>query len=409
MVRNKTGIFPLVDDNDDKDKWVDQHFTYTISGSNRVRWEDHDGVFPGLDEDNDGLPDTNKNGNSLPDYEEPFLRFYVDAPEYIYGDDFNNNGTADYIEDDLEPDTPYDKGQEGAHFFIKLKPFESLNLIYGRHDGKLTTGGGRNRDHYFEINFRYSDRLFGNFYAEAKTEKIQDNIPDYIYTFSPTKPEEGRYSGGAGESPTLRQFTLSEWIDDEMMYRDSDVTRLYIQTQSSRFLGLSFINQIRFERNKQNGGYLYDGTFQYEDRVDYYTMITRVDGEYNIGNWSILPGIKFLMLKRQRDSIDIPISHQRTIIPRFIVQYNISDRTRFRLGGEVLPWLRFSYRDLAVPNNDRNETNYVFEVSNRSDYFGYIVYAFVGFQISKVDYRSELRKFESRATSTAYLRVILGY
>ena len=67
------------------------------------------GIFPGLDENNDFISDFNQNDNEnspnlIPDYEEPFLRFYTDRPEFLYGMDMNHNGWIDRFENDEEAD-----------------------------------------------------------------------------------------------------------------------------------------------------------------------------------------------------------------------------------------------------------------------------------------------------------------
>ena len=63
-----TSFFSLLDDNDDQD---------SQSGDSRFRGAaPRDlSVFPGQDADNDGIPDTNRNLNGLPDYLEPFLLY----------------------------------------------------------------------------------------------------------------------------------------------------------------------------------------------------------------------------------------------------------------------------------------------------------------------------------------------
>ena len=67
--------------------------------------------FPGWDQNNDFVPDFNQNDNLvktniIPDYEEPFLRFGVDRPEFLFGVDMNNNFWVDQYENDEEPDYP---------------------------------------------------------------------------------------------------------------------------------------------------------------------------------------------------------------------------------------------------------------------------------------------------------------
>ena len=52
-------------------------------------------VFPGLDENNDFVSDFNQNQNSRPAFSEPFLRYAVDPPEFLFGMDMNNNTLID--------------------------------------------------------------------------------------------------------------------------------------------------------------------------------------------------------------------------------------------------------------------------------------------------------------------------
>ena len=80
-------------------------------------------IFPGWDENNDFISDFNQNDNStitnyIPDYEEPFLRYAVDRPEYLFGIDLNNNGWIDRFEDDDLPDYPYKVDRRGYNAFL---------------------------------------------------------------------------------------------------------------------------------------------------------------------------------------------------------------------------------------------------------------------------------------------------
>ena len=60
-------------------------------------------VFRDQDENNDGIPDTNRNFNSIPDWNEPFLMYESDPNEYVYGLDRNHNDEPDRREDDHDP------------------------------------------------------------------------------------------------------------------------------------------------------------------------------------------------------------------------------------------------------------------------------------------------------------------
>ena len=113
-LKNNTGVWTMGDDNDDDDRYPDRMYTNTVSGVN-TRGQDPDGVFPGKDEDGDGIPDNNRNSNELPDYFEPFLMYDVDPDEYDYGPDLNQNHVIDTREDDRKPDYPYDADLKGGH------------------------------------------------------------------------------------------------------------------------------------------------------------------------------------------------------------------------------------------------------------------------------------------------------
>ena len=87
-------------------------------------------IYPGWDQNNDFISDFNQNdnatvGNITPDYEEPFLRYNVDRPEFLFGIDLNNNNWIDRFEDDDLPDFP-----------INLIVGDSISLV-----GAPATGG----------------------------------------------------------------------------------------------------------------------------------------------------------------------------------------------------------------------------------------------------------------------------
>ena len=112
-LKNKTTFFSLLEDNDDGDA--------NPEGKIRGAAPRDLSVFPGQDADNDGVPDTNRNLNNLPDYLEPFLLYQVDPDEYVYGLDFNNNDVVDEREDDLEEDLPYDRDLRGGPWLCPLE------------------------------------------------------------------------------------------------------------------------------------------------------------------------------------------------------------------------------------------------------------------------------------------------
>ena len=152
---NQTIIWHLVQDNEDGDRWPEVRL-WDVSGSPRTTYpgaypSDGDGTFPGQDEDRDGLVDTDRNLNAIPDYEETFLLYEVEPNEYVYGLDRNHNDEPDAREDDWDADYPYDPNQQGYHLFgqMDLSPHASLEL--GRYAIKELVSCGRNRSFYVEL------------------------------------------------------------------------------------------------------------------------------------------------------------------------------------------------------------------------------------------------------------------
>ena len=63
---------------------------------------------------------------AFPDFEEPFLLYFSDPQEFVYGIDLNNNGVIDERENDNKPDYPYDRDRKGLHGFVALPAWQGL-------------------------------------------------------------------------------------------------------------------------------------------------------------------------------------------------------------------------------------------------------------------------------------------
>ena len=151
---NRTLYWQLVDDNEDGDAYPDRRIGNLPGLIHDAKAYDIDGVFPGQDEDRDGTPRTNRNLNTVPDYEEPFLMFDIEPNEYIYGLDRNNNDEPDFREDDGAVDYPYDYDQRGYHLFGQLDLTRRWKLAVGLHRVDEVEGGGRNHSSYAILSFR---------------------------------------------------------------------------------------------------------------------------------------------------------------------------------------------------------------------------------------------------------------
>ena len=146
-----TMIIDTVDDNDDKDRYPDFHIFSDV--------RDRNGIFPGLDKNGNGRPDTNENDNLMPDYAEPFFLFYSDPDVYDYGDDYNNNGIIDEREDDDRPDYPYELDSKGYHVFGSYGEDMGVKTTLGYYKYENIHGGGETDSNTAKLNTGNSSRF----------------------------------------------------------------------------------------------------------------------------------------------------------------------------------------------------------------------------------------------------------
>ena len=109
-------IYEFVDDNDDQDElpdWTRRSYGTRVNTRQGQGLYADAAVFPGIDEDNDDISDFNRNFNMQPEYDEPFLRFEVESPEFLFGMDMNTTDPVDALRS-LAPMAPLLKLSSGA-------------------------------------------------------------------------------------------------------------------------------------------------------------------------------------------------------------------------------------------------------------------------------------------------------
>ena len=169
--------FEFVDDDDDFDG---------VPEWDRPLHRSNDTAWPGLDENADFLLDTNQNDNLIPDYEEPFLRFRSDRPEFLPGMDMNYNGTVDRFENDNLPDYPYRTDQHGVNIYARAFVGPDLSLTVGRQRIGQISGDGHTDADYVVVRWDLSRpafrlRLFEH--AALVRDDIADPLRMWIQPF----------------------------------------------------------------------------------------------------------------------------------------------------------------------------------------------------------------------------------
>ena len=127
--------------------------------------------------------------------------YFVESEDFVYGDDFNNNGVVDSRENDNKPDYPYERDSKGQHVFFTFNPTSQLELRLGGHAIDQIAGSGRNRSLYAKL--EYSRPLFHNIHLNLRhrSKRVQDDIPDPLYQYVSNPLLRGRYEIGLRDDP----------------------------------------------------------------------------------------------------------------------------------------------------------------------------------------------------------------
>ena len=396
----------FVEDNDDDDSWPDagpgdrpRHFGDKNS--------DPDGVFPGKDEDHDGIPDTNRNQNDLPDYEEAFLLFYVEPDEYVYGRDWNHNGIVDEREDDLEPDFPYQLDQEGTHLYGNLRLPGGLWVGAGRLDAEGLSSGGRNESKYVQLRYRAADPSWGSIRLETLVERVHDDIANTYWRLEEILGEPLAGGGFTFRGATAYNRVL---VGDPLLWRNSWERQHYVEGEWKPLKGLRLWGNLRYGLNQQQGGVLIEGRDLGRDSISLWTSVLKAEYVWQpTRNWLVFGQFKSLFLQRERDSQAIALSDERTFVPIVKGRYAITPRTELWLGMQGLPGVPMRVEDRADGFNSREEKVWVAQVTNRSPYLGYDIAMNLGFMLTNRDYDLASREIDDVNVASVYMRVVLGY
>jgi len=399
-----------IEDNDDDDQYPDvMPYSQVMSAAGvDVTVMDPDGVFPGNDLDHDALPDNEKNNNGIPDYDEPFLMFDVDPDEFVFGDDFNNNTIPDFREDDMKYDTPYDLDRQGNHVNLRFTPQRNVNILLG---SLRTRGVGldtRTNDDYLKVIFNYDVFTVGNLYAEYRYHEIQDNVQD-SFVVVPTTALTGAIVVGEQQTGSGGTRYVRDFYYDEREYKNSKVNKFFIESRIRAIPSVTIENHVKYERNSQLEGTMYDNTFQPKNTLTTFAMVNKFAYTKQLGNWTFSPGVKFRLYKKQYSESTYPRDHYLMRIPVVFLKYQISPKTNITLGLQGFKGLELLYKDYIQSHNDYRQVNYILEVANKTSYFGFDIWGGFGFKLEKRMFEEEYRSFEEYKSSMLFVQMWLGY
>ena len=365
-------IFEFVDDNDDQDELPDWTRKYYGSRVNTRQGRDlltDSAVFPGIDENNDDISDFNRNFNSQPDYTEPFLRFEVDPPEFLYGVDMNNNGVIDRFEDDTVADYPYKRGHRGYNLYAGVEVVPQTSVMVGRLDQRLLKTARDNQSTYMLLTAKKEipeESL--SLWLIANPRKVKDDIQDDVLVWT--------------ESPGSRggpQFTR-----DLLAARDAFVNTTYLEVKYDKYLPLTA--KVKHEFYEQLGS---ADTGLRDQR--FLGVITKGEYPVSIGRWHILSRWKQLYSSRIPASRGVLKTRDLTEIFSIQANRDINRNISFIAGVEFETFNNLRRKPDPLPPGyllDGNTWVLAGQVANSSAYQGYALTTNVGVRWIRHDFDS---------------------
>jgi hypothetical protein len=263
--------YVFVEDNDDFDRYADSAPDALVVARNQVcLMGDWDGVFPGLDENQNNIPDVDEDRDGFPDYDQDFLICLQDPPEYTRGNDDNNNEIIDKFENDRRPDYTYPRNRDGWGFYsqyplgktiftfrVKLeKELEDLgkHAEYGSAFlNSPTDPNPRRQPHVGKNNFveliatdqrnlGFKGNILGKLILEGRVKKVEDTIPDDCVEQRRTERDLVDKEAGI----------VYRFLDDPILYEDSLVSSLFAQLTYTGIRNFNFTTKVKLVNNRQN-------------------------------------------------------------------------------------------------------------------------------------------------------------
>ncbi len=355
-------VFEFVDDNDDQDElpdWSRRYFGSRVNTRQGRGLLTDNAVFPGIDENNDDISDFNRNFNREPDYAEPFLRFEVDPPEFLFGMDMNNNTVIDRFEDDNQADYPYKLGHRGFNAYVGLEVIPGTNVMLGRLDERLLNTARENESTYLLLTAkREMPEKHLRLRLVANPRKVKDDIPDDVFLWTDTP-------GTRGAAVLTR---------DQLVARDVFVNSTYIEVQYDRYF--PFTTKVKHDLYKLLGTHDAGRRDQ-----SFFGIINK--GEYPLAfkKWAFLPRWKQLYSKRTPTDRGVLRTQELTEIFSLQATRDINKNLIFTAGAEYELFYNLRERTDPLPPGyleDGKTLILAGQVANNSSYLGYALTTNVG-------------------------------
>ena len=365
-------LFEFVEDNDDQDRapdWV------------RYQQESDTAVFPGWDENNDFIPDFNQNdnarvSNTIPDYEEPFLRYDVDRPEFLFGIDLNNNDWIDRFEDDDLPDLLYKPDRRGYNAFVGIHLTPETRLTVGRTDERMLSNDRENVSNYAMFTLDRDYAGLGRLRVFDMLKRVEDTIPD----------DRRAPTANFDEVAALRPV-----VPDILPAPDTWVNTAWIGFDYEGVEGLNVINKFKYEiyHQTQDDPRDIDGR-RLRENSSFLGLINKIDYTYGLKRVDLQPKFKSEYLRQMPFQAEQEKRKRWTGVGQLAARLPVMKHTLLQAVLEQL-WLRDLVNDekemvdlgITRETGDLNTTTIAVQLANTSDYLGYRLTTQIGLRFGR--------------------------
>lgn len=370
-------VYELVDDNDNQSRMPDW--------SRRHQRRDP-AVFPGLDENNDGRSDFNRNNSLRPDYDEPFLRYEVDPPEFLFGMDMNHNTIIDRFEDDEEPSYPYQRDRHGYNVYVGAEIVPDVRLRVGHLHQWMWTDDRESRSYYTLFTLQRDYPRIGRIQFFENFRYVQDNIPDDVWLWK-------HPPGTRGQRVLFR---------DPLRARDTFINTTYLGYDYVGIPELNSNHKVKFESYHQHQKEWPKWVAGRQDTVRTENswslgLINKADYSFSLpGDISLIPKLKSMY--RQEKIGGSNSVKELTQSQYLILRFPVLHRSQIEIGTETM-----QHWDFTDKFNDYDGLVLAGQFSNRTHYMGYLLITNVG-----LSYERNVFRRRTEAGTMAFVSVFAG-
>ena len=380
---NQLELYEFVADNDDADQLADRRRKGSTAG-------DRD-VFPGLDENNDRIWDFNQNDNKdrpnlLPDWEEPFLRYYADRPEFLFGVDANHNGTVDRFENDDQPDYPYRRDQEGYNVYGGVHLGPDVRFTVGRMRVEQLSDDRHNRAVYGQLAVDFRSSAWGRLRLFQDLRRVRDTIRDDLLQWVQLPNTRG----------SLRL------VSDELPAQDTWVNNTWLGWEHELVRGLKLDNRMKWQLYRQRDGELDLELRGHRQASWFYGLVNKAEYSLQLGTWTLQPRWKSEWLHDTPVRRSLSRRHELDELFMLVVRHAIMQKSFVEGGVEYQLFNQLKDPVPAGAEPDFKGVTTTVQMTNLSDYLGYRLTTTIGLEVTRLDLRFEPTVTRTRGFLTIY-------